>query len=100
MVNEKFKNYIDSLSKTRRYNIRTDKHIINDKDFDKDDYEKYMTHQPFEDCGSLEIDKVMSWEVGSLLYWNRTRIHSSDNFLKNNVLSKTAIVLFTSKNRT
>ena len=66
---------------------------------DKEDYEKYMTHQPYEDCQSLEIDKVLSWEVGSLLYWNRTRIHSSDNFFKSNVISKTAIVLFTSKNK-
>ena len=59
----------------------------------QEDYEKYMTHQPYEDCQSLEIDKVLSWEVGSLLYWNRTRIHSSDNFFKSNVISKTAIVL-------
>ena len=32
LVNEKFKNYIDTLSKTKRYNARTDKHIINGKD--------------------------------------------------------------------
>jgi len=98
-INEKFKNYIDTLSKTKRYNARTDKHIVNDKNFNKEDYEKYMTHQPYEDCQSLEIDKVLSWEAGSLLYWNRTRIHSSDNFLRSNVISKTAIVLFTSKNK-
>ena len=73
LVNEKFKDYINSLSKMKRYNTRTDKHIINDKDFDKNDYEKYMSHQPYEDCKSLEIDKVLSWEVGSLLYWDRTK---------------------------
>ena len=39
-----------------------------------------MTHQPYEDCTSLEIDKALSWEPGSLLYWDRSRIHSSDNF--------------------
>ena len=58
-----------------------------------------MTHQPYEDCESLKIDKVMSWDVGSLIYWDRTRIHSSDNFLKNNVISKTCIAIFTSKNK-
>ena len=99
LVNEKFKEYIVSLSKSKRYNARTDKHIVNDKDFDKNDYEKYMTHQPYKDCKSLEIDKVLSWEIGNLMYWDRTRIHSSDNFLINNVISKTCLALFTSKTK-
>ena len=97
LVNEQFKEYIDNLCKTKRYNARTDKHILNNKDFNKKDYEKYMTHQPYEDCQSLEIDKVISWEIGSLLAWDRSRLHCSDNFLKNNVLSKTCIAVFTSK---
>ena len=100
LVNERFKEYIDSLSKTKRYNIRTDKHILNNKDFDKNDYEKYMTHQPYEDCQSLEIDKVISWEIGSLMTWDRSRLHCSDNFLKNNVVSKTCMAFFTSKTKT
>ena len=100
LVNEKFREYIDSLSKTKRYNTRTDKHIINNKAFNKNDYQKYMTHQPYEDCQSLEIDKVISWEIGSIMTWDRSRIHSSDNFLKNNVVSKTCMAMFTSKNKT
>ena len=100
LVNNKFKEYIDGLSKTKRYNARTDKHIVNNKDFNKNDYEKYMSHQPYEDCKSLEIDKVVSWETGNLMTWDRTRIHCSDNFLKNNVTSKTCVALFTSKNKT
>tara|TARA_Y100000780_G_C13579839_1_gene376296 strand:+ start:19 stop:921 length:903 start_codon:yes stop_codon:yes gene_type:complete len=99
LVNNKFKEYIDGLSKTKRYNARTDKHIVNNKDFNKNDYEKYMSHQPYEDCKSLEIDKVVSWDVGSLITWNRTRIHCSDNFLKNNVISKTGLAFFASKNK-
>ena len=99
LVNERFKEYIDSLGKTKRYNARTDKHIINNKDFDKNDYEKYMTHQPYEDCKSLEIDRVISWEIGSLITWDRSRIHCSDNFLKNNVISKTCMAFFTSKTK-
>ena len=34
-VNKNFKDYITMLSKTKRYNIRTDKHIINKTNFDK-----------------------------------------------------------------
>ena len=84
-VDDKFKEYIGSLSKTKRYNERTDKHIKNQKDFDRKIYEKYLTHQPFEDCKSLELDKAISWEPGALMYWDRIRIHSSDNFLKNGI---------------
>jgi len=96
-VNDKFKEYINTLSKTKRYNQRTDAHIVSQKDMDKKIYEKYMTHQPYEDCRGLELDRAMGWEVGSLLYWDRVRIHSSDNFIKNGIVSKTCIALFTSK---
>ena len=56
-----------------------------------------MSHQPYEDCTSLIIDKVLEWEVGSLFSWDRVRIHSSDNFLINGIESKTCIAVFTSK---
>ena len=98
-VDEKFKKYIQSLTKSKRYNIRTNKHIVNDLDFNEEDYRKYMSHQPYEDCKSLEIDKVVEWKIGSLIYWDRSRIHSSDNFLINNVLNKTPLAMFTSKTK-
>jgi len=98
-VDDKFKKYIKYLADSKRYNLRTDKHIINNIEFDKKDYETYMSHQPYEDCMSLEIDKVIKWEIGKLVYWDRCRIHSSDNFLKNGVVQKTTMALFTSKTK-
>ena len=98
-VNDNFKDYIKRLTKIKRYNSRTNKHIINNKDFNKDHYEKYLTHQPYEDCKSLEVDRVVETKIGSLIYWDRVRIHSSDNFIKNNVKSKTVLALFTSKTK-
>ena len=68
-------------------------------DFNKEHYEKYLTHQPYEDCKSLEIEEVVETKVGNLIYWDRTRIHCSDNFIKNNVKSKTLLALFTSKTK-
>ena len=94
-----FKKYIKKLCEMKRFNTRTDKHIVNQNKFDKKNYDKYMSHQPYEDCTSLKIEKIIPSKIGSLAYWDRTRIHSSDNFLKNNVLSKTLIALFTSKNK-
>ena len=98
-INRRFRDYIERLCKMKRFNMRTDKHIVDNKKFNKKDYENYMSHQPYEDCTSLKIDKVIPLKIGSLVYWDRTRIHSSDNFLKNNVISKTLIALFTSKNK-
>jgi hypothetical protein len=96
-VDQQFKEYVLMLSKTKRYNRRTDKHILHDTNIKIEDYEKYMTHQPFEDCKGLEIDCALAWEPGALLTWDRVRIHSSDNFLKNGIINKTCIALFSSK---
>tara|TARA_B100000965_G_C19539068_1_gene734735 strand:+ start:490 stop:1389 length:900 start_codon:yes stop_codon:yes gene_type:complete len=98
-VNDAFKKYIKYLADSKRYNLRTDKHINNDIEFDLKNYDTYMTHQPYEDCKSLEIDKVIEWKIGKLIYWDRCRIHSSDNFLKNNVVAKTTMAFFTSKTK-
>ena len=98
-VDENFKSYIEYLTKSKRYNQRTNKHIISDKKFDMKHYESYMTHQPYNDLQSLEIDRVIEWKIGDLVYWDRCRIHSSDNFLKNNVLYNTPLAMFTSKKK-
>ena len=98
-IDDNFKNYIERLTEIKRYNLRTNKHIINDRNFDQNLYEKYLSHQQYEDCKSLELDKAIETKVGSLIYWDRTRIHCSDNFIKNNVKSKTLLALFTSKTR-
>jgi len=98
-VDDAFKKYVEYLTKSKRYNIRTDKHITSNKEFDKSDYKNYMTHQPYDDLKNLEIDKVIEWKIGSLSFWDRCRIHSSDNFLENNVLYKTCLAFFTSKKK-
>jgi hypothetical protein len=96
----KFFNYIMSLSKGKRYNLRTNKHIQNDNKFDKKLYDQYMSHQPYEDLKGMEVEKIFNWKPGKLFTWDRVQIHSSDNFLKeNNLESKTFIAFFTSKNK-
>ena len=44
-VDDVFKKYIEHLTKSKRYNLRTNKHIISNKQFDKKDYQNYMTHE-------------------------------------------------------
>jgi len=98
-INDQFKDYIQRLMQIKRYNLRTNNHITNETEFDRELYDKYLTHQPYEDCKSLEIDKIVETKIGSLIYWDRVRIHSSDNFMKNNVKSKTLLAFFTSKTK-
>ena len=100
LKDKNFLKYIEALSVAKRYNLRTNKHIKTNRDFDKNLYNKYMSHQPFEDLKGMEIEKVFKWKPGSLFIWDRVHIHSSDNFLKDGKLeSKTFIAFFTSKTK-
>jgi hypothetical protein len=43
----------------------------------------------------LSFAQAHEWEPGALIYWDRKLLHCSDNFLKNGVTEKRALVLFT-----
>ena len=94
LINNLFKEQILKLVNSKRYNIRTNKHITEGKNFDKKIYEKYLSHQPYEDLADLVVDTIYEWKIGDMLIWDRSRIHSSDNFLINGLIEKTAIPLF------
>ena len=94
LINNLFKEQILKLVNSKRYNIRTNKHITEGKNFDKKIYEKYLSHQPYEDLADLVIDTIYEWEIGDMVVWDRSLIHSSDNFLINGLIEKTGIPLF------
>jgi hypothetical protein len=60
-------------------NFRSSEHIemFNKKLFDKEDHEKYLKHEKIENLAGLEIDLVYEWELGSMLVFDRTRLHCS-----------------------
>ena len=60
-------------------NLRSDEHlkIFDKKKFNKDDHEKYLKHEKIENLAGLEIDIVYEWELGSILIFDRTRLHCS-----------------------
>jgi hypothetical protein len=50
-------------------------------------------------CSSKKLEKVSlfssyKWEQGALIAWHRTLLHTSDNFIKNGMKCKRALVLF------
>ena len=47
-----------------------------------------MSHQPYEDCKSLEIDKVVEWKIGSLILGPLKNLIHQIIFCEN-VLNKT-----------
>jgi hypothetical protein len=77
-------------------NIRSSEHLkmYEKKAFNKDEYEKYLNHEKIENLSGLEIDLVYEWEVGSMLIFDRTRLHCSSSLIEG---KKIGLTTFTKK---
>ena len=65
-------------------NIRSSEHLkmYEKKDFNKKEHEKYLKHEKIENLAGLEIDVVYEWELGSMLIFDRTRLHCSSSLIE------------------
>jgi len=77
-------------------NIRSSEHLdlYEKKPFKKEDHEKYLKHEKIENLSGLEIDLVFEWELGSLLIFDRTRLHCSSSLIEG---KKIGLTTFTKK---
>ena len=77
-------------------NSRSSEHLelYENRPFDKSDYEKYLTHEKIENLSGLEIDIVYEWELGSMLIFDRTRLHCSSSVIDG---KKIGLTTFTKK---
>ena len=77
-------------------NKRSSEHLelYKNKPFKKSDYEKYLTHENIENLSGLEIDMVYEWEIGSMLIFDRTRLHCSSSLIDG---KKIGLTTFTKK---
>ena len=77
-------------------NIRSSAHIemYEKKTFNKEDHEKYLKHEKLDNLSGLEIDLVYEWELGSILIFDRTRIHCSSSKIDG---KKIGLTTFTKK---
>ena len=82
-----------------RYNKMTNGHITNNKPFNKDIYKKYLTHQEYDDLTGLEVELIYEWKVGDLLIWDRSQLHSSDDYGNFGVKEKLGLAAFTCKKK-
>ena len=77
-------------------NFRSSDHlkIYEKKDFNKEDHKKYLKHEKIENLSGLEIDLVYEWELGSMLIFDRTRLHCSSSIIDG---KKLGLTTFTKK---
>ncbi len=77
-------------------NLRSSKHleIFEKKPFNKEDHERYLLHEKIENLSGLEIDLVYEWELGSMLIFDRTRLHCSSSIIDG---KKIGLTTFTKK---
>ncbi len=77
-------------------NIRSSEHlnIFEKKPFDEESHKKYLSHEKIENLSGLEIDLVYEWEIGSMLIFDRTRLHCSSSIIDG---KKIGLTTFTKK---
>ena len=77
-------------------NLRSSEHLemYNKKPFDIEAHKKYLSHEKIENLAGLEIDMVYEWELGSLLIFDRTRLHCSSSLIEG---KKIGLTTFTKK---
>ena len=98
-ISEKLLKKIEELKNSNRYNMWTDQHISSEIPFDKEKYQTYLSHIPYETLYGLEIEKIFDWIPGSVLIWNRTNLHSSSNYMKDGVKTKLGLAIFTKRDQ-
>jgi hypothetical protein len=60
-------------------------------------HQTHCGHCDADDLEYVSLNGVYAWTPGSLIYWDRKMLHCSDNFLKNHIREKQALVLFTGR---
>ena len=77
-------------------NIRSSEHLkmYEKNPFKKKDHEKYLKHEKIENLSGLEIDLVYEWDLGSMLIFDRTRLHCSSSLIEG---KKIGLTTFTKK---
>ena len=79
-----------------RQNMRSSEHLqlFKNKPFNQEEYEKYLKHEKIENLSGLEIDIVYEWEIGSILIFDRTRLHCASSKIDG---KKIGLTTFTKK---
>ncbi len=77
-------------------NIRSSEHLkmYEKKPFNNEYHKKYLKHENIDNLSGLEIDLIYEWELGSMLIFDRTRLHCSSSLIEG---KKIGLTTFTKK---
>ena len=77
-------------------NLRSSEHLklYGNEPFNTSDYENYLKHESMKNLSGLEIDMVYEWELGSMLIFDRTRLHCASSLIDG---KKIGLTTFTKK---
>jgi hypothetical protein len=75
-------------------NMKSNKHIINGKKFDKEIHKKYLSHIDINNLEGMEIDTIYDWKIGETLIFDRSHLHSAASKLNK---KKLGLSTFTKK---
>ena len=90
------KNELDVKSLKYGQNFRSSEHLkmFKAKPFDQESHKKFLKHEDIENLSGLEIDLIYEWELGSMLIFDRTRLHCSSSNIDG---KKIGLTTFTKK---
>ena len=74
-------------------NDRSSEHLGNGE-FDKEIYQKYLTHIDINNLKGLEVELIYNWKIGETLIMDRSHIHSSSSRIN---YKKLGLTTFTKK---
>lgn len=57
-------------------------------------WDQHMSQWPQEWAKYLSVHTMAEWKLGSVIYWNRDAMHSSDDFIAKHIQEKSALILF------
>lgn len=65
---------------------------LSDEPFDKDVYDKYLTHLNYDSLKGLTVAHIHEWKLGSAMTWPRQNFHVSANFENKDTRASVLIV--------
>jgi len=75
------------------YNKRSSEHLdlYGSDNFDKEIYEKYLTHEDINNLKGLEVELIFNWKLGDLVVFDRSHLHCSSKNINKRKLGFTSL---------
>ena len=70
---------------------------ITDEPFDKQIYNEYLTHVPYESLHGLTVESIVRWQPGDAITFDMGKLHSAANFKVHEIDYKIGYSIFTAK---